>query len=62
LAYYNPAMLNDDTSVKLSNIALMAAVSFVVVTVIVGWMKKRSTTDYNEVYADDAGPVKDHPF
>jgi hypothetical protein len=48
--------------VKLNNIALAAAVSFAIVVLIVGWMIKKSTVTYNEVYADDAVPEKDHPF
>jgi membrane protease YdiL (CAAX protease family) len=62
LTYFNPEMLNDETSVKLSNVALLATVSFVIMVLIVGWMKKNSVTKYSEVYADDSIPVKDHPF
>ena len=62
LVYFNPEMLNEETPVKVNNIALMAAVSFAIVALIVGWMKKKSTVKYQEVYADDAIPVKDHPF
>ncbi len=62
LVYFNPSMINEETPVKMNNIALMAAVSFTIVALIVGWMKKKSTVKYQEVYADDAIPVKDHPF
>lgn len=62
LAYFNPAMLNEETAVKLSSIALTAAVSFVMMILAVNWMIKNSRTYYNEVYADDKIPVKDHPF
>ncbi|MBL0271566.1 MAG: CPBP family intramembrane metalloprotease [Chitinophagaceae bacterium] len=62
LSYFNPELLNEENSVKLSNIALMGAISFLVVVLLVGWMKKRSTVTYAEVYAEDAIPVKDHPF
>jgi len=60
--YFNPSMINEDTPVKLNNIALMAALSFVIVVLIVVWMKKKSTVTYDGVYADDSIPVKDHPF
>lgn len=62
LVYFNPSMINEETPVKLNNIALMAALSFVIVALIIGWMKKKSRVSYQEVYADDAIPVKDHPF
>ncbi len=62
LVYFNPSMINEETPVKMNNIALMAAISFIIVALIVGWMKKRSAITYEEVYADDAIPVKDHPF
>ena len=62
LVYFNPSMINEETPVKLNNIALMAALSFAIVALIIGWMKKKSKVTYQEVYADDAIPVKDHPF
>ena len=62
LAYFNPAMLNEETTVKLSSIALTAAVSFVMMMLAVNWMIRNSRTYYSEVYADDKIPVKDHPF
>lgn len=62
LAYFNPEMITEETSVKLSNLGLAAAISFVVVCLIIGWMKSRSKTRYEAVYADDYVPVKDHPF
>ena len=62
LIYFNPSMITEDTPVKLHNIALMAALSFIIVALIIGWMKNKSKVNYQEVYADDAIPVKDHPF
>ena len=62
LVYFNPASMNDENTLKLSNIALAAAASFGFVIVLVMWMKKKSTITYNEVYADDSLPIKDHPF
>ncbi len=62
LIYYYPAMINDENTLKLSNIALAAAISLAAVIFLVMWMKKKSTATYNEMYADDAVPLKDHPF
>ncbi|MBI5372790.1 MAG: CPBP family intramembrane metalloprotease [Sphingobacteriales bacterium] len=62
LAYFNPSMLNEGNTVKLSSVALTAAFSFILVGLAVNWMIKHSRTRYSDVYADDAVPVKDHPF
>ena len=62
LTYFNSDMLNEQNSVSLSGIALAATISLVIVVLLVGWMRKRSKITYSEVYADDAIPVKDHPF
>jgi uncharacterized protein len=61
LVYFNPASLNDENTLKLSNIALGAAISAALVVFLVIWMKKKSTVTYEQVYADDK-QVKDHPF
>jgi hypothetical protein len=62
LVYFNPAMLNEDNLVSANNIALTGTVSFVAVALLIEWMRRKSITTYGEVYADDAVPVKDHPF
>ncbi len=62
LAYFNPGMLEDESSAQLSDIAVLASVSAAVVAALVIWMKKKSTITFSDVYADDAVPVKDHPF
>lgn len=62
LAYFYPEMLNSENSVKMSNLAIAGSISFVVAVVLIEWMRKKSTTRYQEIYADDAIPVKDHPF
>jgi len=62
LVYFRNGMLNEEATIKMNNIALAAATSFVLVVVIVTWMIKRSTTKYTAVYAEDMEPVKDHPF
>lgn len=61
LAYFNPQMIKDETSVELTNLTLLATVSFVLVILLVSWMKKKSPVTFETVYADDP-PVKDHPF
>ena len=62
LAYFNPSMLNEEATVKLSSIALTAAISFIMLALAVNWMMKNSKADYNQVYVEDEVPVKDHPF
>ena len=60
-AYFNPELLNEEKTLKLSGMALVATISLVLVVLLVGWMRKKSAVTYNEVYADDKN-VKDHPF
>jgi membrane protease YdiL (CAAX protease family) len=62
LVYFNPATLNEENTLQLSNLAMVAVVSLMAVVSLVVWMKKKSTVTYNQVYADDAVPVKDHPY
>ena len=62
LAYFYPEMLNDENTMEFSNIALGGIISLTLVTLLVTWMKKRTTTTYNTVYGDDSLPVKNHPF
>lgn len=62
LAYFYPDMLNDESVVKISSLAFAGAVSAGLVGMALVWMKNRSTVTYEEVYADDAIPYKDHPF
>lgn len=62
LAYFNPEMLNDESSVKMGNLALVGSISFAIVVLLLEWMRKKTVTRYSEVYADDDVPVKDHPF
>lgn len=62
LVYFNPSTLNDETSLPVSNTALVAAFSAALVTAGLLWMKRASRTSFDEVYADDAQPPKDHPF
>jgi uncharacterized protein len=62
VSWYNPATLNEEGSVQISGIVLVAAVCTLVLLLLLVWMKKNSATTYQGVYADDAIPVKDHPF
>jgi uncharacterized protein len=61
IVYFNPASLNDENTLNLSNIALGAAISLALVVFLTIWMKRKSTVTYEQVYADDK-QVKDHPF
>ena len=62
LVYFNPASLNEENALNLSNIALAAIVSIVIVVYLLMWMKKKSTVSFQKVYAADIIPVKDDPF
>jgi membrane protease YdiL (CAAX protease family) len=62
LVYFNPEMLKEEQPVTAANIALIGSISFVMVVLLIEWMRKKTTTTYTEVYADDDIPVKDHPF
>ncbi len=62
LVYFNPEMLNEQGAGKATNIALIGSISFVMVVLLIEWMRKKTATTYAEVYADDDIPVKDHPF
>lgn len=53
VAYFYPAMINEENTVKMSSIALTAAFSFILVGLAVNWMIKHSKTSYREVYAED---------
>lgn len=60
MVYAYPEKINEDNIVSKGNIALGAAASFLLVALLVIWMRKRSRTRYEEVYAMDN--VKNHPF
>ena len=62
LVYFNPEMLNEENGPKATNIALIGSISFVLVVLLIEWMRKKTTTTYADLYADDDVPVKDHPF
>ncbi len=53
VAYFYPAMINEENTVKMSSIALTAAFSFTLVALAVNWMIKHSKTTYGEIYAED---------
>jgi uncharacterized protein len=62
-AYYNPELMNEDAmATKTANLALAGVISAALVAAVIWWMKQKSATRYNEVYADDAIPYKNHPF
>jgi uncharacterized protein len=61
---YNASALVDEKATPLTGQTLLVAglASGAVVGAILFWMKKKSTVTYQQVYADDAIPVKNHPF
>lgn len=62
VVYFNPATLQDENSLQASNSYVGGILSAAAVAAIVIWMKRRSATRFEEVYAPDAVPPKDHPF
>jgi uncharacterized protein len=62
LVYFNPEMLKEGNTPAATNIALIGSISFVMVVLLIEWMRKKTTTTYAEVYVDDDKPVKNHPF
>jgi uncharacterized protein len=62
LAYFNPEMLDEKNKTEFNNLAMAGMVSLAVVVLLIIWMKKRSTVTYEQVYATDNIPVKNHPF
>jgi uncharacterized protein len=62
LAYFYPEMLKDESTIQMNSLALAGTVSAVITVLTLLWMRKNSTITYEQVYADDNKPVKDHPF
>lgn len=62
LAWFYPEMLNDENKLPITGLAMAGTISLALVTLLLIWMKKRTSTTYEAVYADDAVPVKDNPF
>ena len=62
LAYFYPEMLNDEATVKISNLAVAGIISFALTMALVLWMRANSRRKYEEIYAGDSVSVKDHPF
>lgn len=62
LAWFYPEMLNDESKLPMNGLAMAGIISLVLVAILLIWMKKRTVTTYESVYAEDAVPVKDNPF
>ncbi len=60
LLYIYPEKIHEEKALNFSNIALTATISFLLVALLVIWMKKRSATTYDKVYSGDG--AKNHPF
>ncbi len=61
-AYFYPELLADENNMALPGMALTGTVSFLLVVLLVTWMKRKSVVTYQSVYAGDTVPVKNHPF
>ena len=59
LAYFQPQMIDDTnaTMFRASNLALLAAVSTIVVVLLVWLMKRNSAVTYADTYKDDVPPL-----
>jgi membrane protease YdiL (CAAX protease family) len=62
VAYFHPEMLVDESTVKLSGIALWGTISLATTCLLVFWMVRNSRTSFRQVFASDMEKVKDHPF
>lgn len=60
LAYFYPEMLNDESSVKISNMAVAGSISLVLTLALITWMAANSKTNYKKVYEGDS--VEETPF
>jgi membrane protease YdiL (CAAX protease family) len=62
LVYTDPSMLTDEATPQVKNLMVATLVSLAAIAGLMIWMKKNTRVVYPEVYADDAVPIKDHPF
>ena len=65
VAFFMPETLKESSKPFDGNMVALAAgaiFSLAIITYLLQWMKGRSTQSFESVYADDAVPVKDHPF
>ncbi len=62
VTWFYPEMLNEETGINISDIALAGALGALLVILLMIWMKKKTVASYQQVYADDDIPVKDNPF
>lgn len=61
-AWFRPEMVEDNSSVNMTQLAISGSISFVLVILLLEWMRRRSVVKYEDVYAEDNVPFKDHPF
>jgi membrane protease YdiL (CAAX protease family) len=61
-AWRSPEMLNDDTTIPMQQLALAGTISFAAVVFLLEWIRRRSRTRFEDVYAADQEPYKDQPF
>lgn len=56
VAYFYPAMVNEENTVKMSSIALTVAFSFILIGLAVNWMIRYTQTRYATVYEEENDP------
>lgn len=61
-AYYYPSLLNEDETIKMTNLAIAGTISFVLVVILLEWIRKQSGTRYSTVYEEEEKPEKNNPF
>ena len=62
VAYTNPETVKQENNLSMSNLALAGSISLFLVILLLEWMRRRSVTSYEKVYAGDKRPPKNHPF
>lgn len=62
LVYFNPAMMNDEATPEVKNLVAATIISLAAIVGLLIWMRKNTKAKYPDDYADDAIPLKDHPF
>ena len=62
VAYFYPAMVNEENTVKMSSIALTAAFSFILVGLAINWMIKHSQTRHAEIYEEENERTEMHKY
>jgi uncharacterized protein len=62
LVYFQPSMLNDQPAGATTTLLYPALMSLFAISALMTWMIKKSKSVHPDMYAEDAIPLKDHPF